>query len=255
MGLFDKMLKNAVNGVLNDATREVRRDVNHSINNAINNAVSSAIGGIASQQQTQQQYNYVQIPESNTPDTPEPFGCDSTWLAIYGCTPQQVIAGLHLKNVVISNWRKGINATYNYQSRKVFVSPMISNYVLVVGVDDIVTNDTKLNNVAAKFGNMCAFGSQTVVGYCHWAKFVGGNLVRAYRFLGESGEVELNIGPLTTEEQQLGFDKLLAGSNDNWDEKKMADESHVLKIAKAWTIDTSFESFNSVTTTGYLCDI
>lgn len=224
MGLFDKLLKNMVKGVVNT-------------------------------QQEQQQYKAVHIPESNISDTPEPFGYNSTWLAIYGYTPRQVISTLNLKNVTVSTWKDGITATYQYNSGKIFVSPMINDYVLVVGIDDIIVDDNMLRSVAAQFNNMCAFANQNTVEYCYWTKFLKGKLVRAYRYVGESGEVELNIGQLTPEEIQLGFDKLLSSSDDNWDQKELPDYSHVIAIAKAWSVDTLFESFNGVTTTGYLCNM
>lgn len=52
---------------------------------------------VVNTQQEQQQYKAIHIPESNISDTPEPFGYNSTWLAIYGYTPHQVISTLNLK--------------------------------------------------------------------------------------------------------------------------------------------------------------
>lgn len=200
--------------------------------------------------------NSVIIPESNMPDEPVPFGYGSMWLAIKGYTPQQVIQILGIKNAVPSKWAEGINAQ-TYES-KTFISPVIDDYVLVIGIDKYIEDRVFIANLAKNFSNMCVFGAQKNVEYCLWEKYVNGDLIRGYCYIGGAGGLEWSEGEFTPEEVELGFDKYIQSEdewdNDDCDDIELPSSCDVSDIAAAWTIDPNFYDFTGKVTSGYLGD-
>ena len=188
-----------------------------------------------------------------TPDFPCPFGYKTAWYAIKNETPQSVIEKLKLNIVCESNWEFGIN--YVYKNDNLFISPQIDGYVLVVGIIGLSHN---MNHEMVKkhsilFDELQYFGSHRVVDYYAWIKFAKQKLIRAYAYLGESGEVEWNEGIITAEEVGLGFDKFPV-SEHTWEEdEKQPDEEDVIDIAKAWGVDPTFSDANIEKSTGYIC--
>lgn len=188
------------------------------------------------------------------PDKPQPFGYKSSWLCIKNTTPQQVVLALGLKNAVPANWASGMS-----QQNKIFVSPVVRGYVLVIGYDTFQGADADgeikaLGTLAKAFSEVQCFATHRVVDFHTWARFVDGELVRAYGWLGESGEVYLNRGSITPEEQSLGFDKFIQSAEDDWESVEFPDEESVIRIAAAWGIDPMFSDGDYECGAGYLCD-
>ncbi len=189
------------------------------------------------------------------PDKPQPFGYKSSWLCIKDTTPEQVILLLGLKNSVPANWSSGMAQIGD----KVFVSPVVRGYVLVVGYDafqgaDAESEINSLAQYAKYFSEMQCFVTERVVDFHCWAKFVYGELSRGYGWLGESGEVYLNRGNITPQEQQLGFDKFIQTDEDDWESVEFPDEESVIEIAAAWGVDPMFSDGDYEYGVGYLCD-
>lgn len=190
------------------------------------------------------------------PDKPQPFGYKSSWLCIKDTTPEQVILLLGLKNSVPANWASGMAQLGD----KVFVSPVVRGYVLVIGYDtfgylsDAETEINSLAEYAKYFSEMQCFATHRVVDFHCWAKFVYGELTRGYGWLGESGEVYLNRGNITPEEQQLGFDRFIQTDEDDWESVEFPDEESVIDIAAAWGVDPMFSDGDYEYGVGYLCD-
>ena len=84
------------------------------------------------------------------------------------------------------------------------------------------------------FDELQYFGTHRVSDYYAWAKVAGGNLVRAYTYFGDTGDVEQNVGAITPEELALGFDKFPQSAEDFDDDTVLPNEEDVLDIAKAW---------------------
>lgn len=186
---------------------------------------------------------------STQADTPLPFGYKTGWLAIKGGTPEQVIDTLQLKNKTVANWKSGMKMAVS--EGKVFVSPLIEGYVLLIGPMELELE--QLGEMAKNFEELQYFVSHRVVELHSWTLFQAGELVRHYYYIGESGEV-VSVGELTEEEKDLGFDSLIMSEDDDWDEVEFPDEESVLEIAAAWGVDTSMQEHQEEKSTGYVCD-
>ena len=178
----------------------------------------------------------LNIEASDTPDTPIPFGFKTSWLCVKGFTPEEVIEMLGLKNAVVSSWKY---AFANINSG-CFVSPMLDNkFVLVVGwgTDILTENPARLDEVGKLFHEVQYFASHRVVEYAAWAKYKNGRKIRAYGWVGDSGEVLTNFGEPTPEEQALGFVNFLPDNDHDFHRYENPDEDTVVQIAAAWGIN------------------
>ncbi|MDE7193030.1 MAG: hypothetical protein K2O14_03570 [Oscillospiraceae bacterium] len=182
------------------------------------------------------------------PDKPVPFGYKTSWLCVKSDSPKDVIGALGLENPVPSGWEKGIGSG-------VFVSPVLDGYVLVINYgDDIITeNRGELDRIGACFPEVQYFSSHRVVEYAAWVKYVNGKMIRGYCWCGDMGEILLNEGEITAEEKALGLDGLLQSADDDWETAEFADEEHVLQMAAAWGIDTSFSRKQYPESAGWTC--
>jgi hypothetical protein len=79
-----------------------------------------------------------------------------------------------------------------------------------------------------------------------WSRAVGGKLLRAYRYVGEAGEVELDIGEKTSAEAELGFtffdgSSPEAQSDGYWerDDLRLPTEEDVMNLAGRWSVNPS----------------
>jgi hypothetical protein len=189
------------------------------------------------------------------PDLPVQFGYNICWYAIKGETPQTVIEKLNLKTIRESNWADGIDCAYNHQ-QYLFISPPVDGYALVINItpDD---EHTIVKNHAALFKELQYFGTHHVTEYHAWAKFADGKVIRAYCYVGESGEVTWSEGNVTTEEMNLGFDKFPSRTeellSDDLDFENFPGEEDVLAIAAAWGADPAFQQGNQQKGTGFIC--
>jgi hypothetical protein len=195
------------------------------------------------------------IKADTTPDLPIPFGYKNAWYAIKNETPESVIQKLELDILAQANWQSGMN--HADSTNDVFVSPQIDGYVLVVGLFGITREDIGPDIIArhgSLFNNFQYFGTYRTVDYHAWAKFANGKPVRAYFFIGETGEIQWNEGAITPEEIELGLDKLVQSGEDfDNEDKDYPDEENVVDIAKAWGTDTLFEGKIYEKSTGYIC--
>lgn len=186
------------------------------------------------------------------PDLPVPFGYKCNWLCVKSYSPMDVIQKLGLKNYEPSNWDKGIEMAYNGYR---FVSPVLNGYVLVVnyGMDLLTLAPELLDESAKKFPELQYFTTQRVSEYHAWIKYVDGELVRGYGWCGCDGEVLMNKGALTPEEERLGYANLIKSSADDWEKAELPAEDHVLEIAAAWGVDTGFPGEDYPKALGYIC--
>lgn len=183
------------------------------------------------------------------PDVPQPFGFKTGWLAIKGETPQSVIEDLQLKDTETANWKSGMEVAY-YTDHKVFVSPEVDGYVLVIGLLDLSLK--QIEEIAKKFQEVQYFLSHRIVDVYSWTKFQKGKLIRHYYFIGESGEVS-SQGAFTQQEQELGLEHLLCSEDQDWDDAKLPDEETVLSVAAAWGVDPLMQKHKEEKSVGFLC--
>ncbi|MBD5130131.1 MAG: hypothetical protein HDT43_09430 [Ruminococcaceae bacterium] len=193
----------------------------------------------------------VRAATGSEPDHPVPFGYKCNWLCVKSDSPTDVIQKLGLKNFEPSNWDKGIEMAYNGYR---FISPVLDGYVLVVnyGMDLITLAPDLLDENARKFPELQYFSTHRVSEYHAWVKYINGVLIRGYGWCGCDGEVIMNIGALTPEEERLGFANLIT-SSDASENVQVPTEDHVLEIAAAWGVDTGFSGSNYPKALGYIC--
>lgn len=194
----------------------------------------------------------VRAATGSEPDYPVPFGYKCNWLCVRSDSPTDVIQKLGLKNFEPSNWDKGIEMAYNGYR---FVSPVLNGYVLVVnyGMDLLTLAPDLLDESAKKFSELQYFSTQRVSEYHAWVKYVDGMLVRGYGWCGCDGEVLMNRGALTPEEERLGFANLITSTADDPEKVQLPTEDHVLEIAAAWGINTGFSGGDYPKALGYIC--
>ena len=190
------------------------------------------------------------------PDFPIPFGYKMCWYAIKNETPQSVIEKLEMKVVSDSNWEHGLHCAYGSEGF-IFVSPPVDGHILVINMPpDDGHNIVKKH--ALLFEELQYYGTHRVVDYNAWAKFYDGQIIRAYCYVGERGEIMWCEGNVTTEELSFGFDKFPSNTDEmlseNFDYEHLPDEEHVLAIAKAWGVDTKFESETYEKGIGFICE-
>jgi len=204
-----------------------------------------------------------QINADIEPDLPHPFGYKCGWYAIKGETPESVIRKLDLKVISKSNWKFGFDyfldrkKSLSHRNKIVFVSPVVKDYVLVINI--IADNDHNIvKKNALLFENFMYFGTHRVVEYHAWAKFISGKLMRGYSYIGDQGEVSWCEGSLTPDETALSFDRFAKTTEetlgDDFDYDNLPNEEDVMDIAKAWSVDTSFEDGGYKKGVGFICE-
>lgn len=99
-----------------------------------------------------------------------------------------------------------------------------------------------------RFGEAYYFGTHRVVEYHAWAKSVNGKLVRAYGYLGETGETIVNRGEISDAELENG----LIYTDLDAEEPNLPNEEDVLLMAKAWTIDPQMADGRHQAGTGFV---
>lgn len=197
------------------------------------------------------------MPQSAIPDSPIPFGYKTSWLCVRAQDPQEVAGILGLKNPQIANWESGYKAL---GQGKVFVSPAISGYVLVIGyerndIGDLLEEPLELARLGKLFPQVQYYASHRVVDYATWAKLEDGKMIRAYGWCGDQGEVLRNEGTVTPEEQQIGMGNPLTDplGTEDWDAFDVPDEETVIELAALWGIDPLFRG-EYPKSVGLVCD-
>ena len=168
---------------------------------------------------------------------PVSFGYKCKWLAIKSESPKAVMNALSIHNAKRAEWGKGIEGAYE---GKAFISDPIDGWILVVCIalpdfgsqrqpdgsqrqPDTLT--TWISNVSRKLDTVVQFfGTHRVVEYHSWCWSERGKIVRAYGYLGESGETIIDVGDQSLAEQALGFrffDERKADGNDYWNRKDL----------------------------------
>ncbi|MCI9336815.1 MAG: hypothetical protein HFH93_04600 [Lachnospiraceae bacterium] len=191
------------------------------------------------------------------PDSPIPFGYKTSWLCVKAQDSLDALRVLGLKNPQEANWESGIQAL---EQGKVFVSPVISGYILVIGyegnqIGTLPEDPRELCELGKLFPQVQYYASHRVAEYAAWAKFEEGELIRAYAWCGDQGEVLINEGIVTPQEEQIGMGNPLADplGTDDWDAFDVPDEESVVELAALWGVDPLFRG-EYPKSTGFVCD-
>lgn len=190
----------------------------------------SAVNSLSSQE-------IKQIKFESEPDLPIGFGYNCQWFVVKTTDTKALQEAINLKNVHVSNWKTGIEGSYEGYY---FISPPINGWTFIINsnMPDLSGKEspyplTVITDLSQRFGEAYYFGTHRIVDYHAWAKAVNGKVLRAYSYLGESGETIINEGDLSQEERENN----LFFTNIDVGKPKLPNEEDVLLIAKKWTID------------------
>jgi hypothetical protein len=185
------------------------------------------------------------------PRSPVGWGPKCGWLAARTTDPERVIAALSLENVEPIDWARGVAAGY---ATRLFVSPPVEGWVLVmsssvlmglVDSEEAKEGTDLVSRLSASLDcEVQYFGTHRVIEAHTWMRADHGTIVRAYSYIGERGETQLDIGPQSAEEVALGFaffdDRCPEAESDRYwerDDLTLPTEAEVLALAAEWSLD------------------
>jgi hypothetical protein len=163
-------------------------------------------------------------------DPPQSFGYKTSWVAVPKCEPLLLAHGLGMTKTAATSWLVGMERAYDLQG--VFIPPAIGAWTIAVGAIPSIDESAwqpMMESLGRAFGSAFYFGTHRVVGYQAWGRAQRAGVVRAFGYLGESGEYLCNVGPRTAEE--IGLD--LGAPDDD----RSPDEEDVLNLAAKWVFD------------------
>ena len=166
------------------------------------------------------------------------FGGKQAWLAVRDGEPAAVLAALGLRDLGEVPWRDGIDLAYLSDDR-VAVTPLLPGaggtlWVLAVGrwllrpatVLDVTTLSAQLGT------EVQLFATHRVTELHRWQRSVDGEPVRAFGYVGQTGEVTSWLGDPDPAELGAGLPEKLGEETT-----VLVSEQDVLKVANAWSID------------------
>ncbi len=169
-----------------------------------------------------------------------PFEQPSRWLAVKAAKSAVVQAALNLHRPTPCSWEEGLAEA---RQDKLFISPPISGWVLVVGpglpepAEDVDVCYRFLADLSRKLGHLQFFSVSRVVNYHCWALLEKGQIYRAYSW---AGETLWNQGPVTAAEKELQMLCLPYGGEQNpfaLREALAANSEKVNQLAARWSVD------------------
>lgn len=191
------------------------------------------------------QYEPIEYFVNETPSAPIAFGRKATWLAIKTEDAESVAAQFAKpgKKQFKTNVENGIQGAF---TQYLFVTPPIQNWVLVVGHGLDLQNQQQFDKfleMSRLYGEVQFYGSFRGVNYSAWARFVNGEVLRAYSVA--DGEVYYDAGAMTELENtfvQEEMDRAIDDDERNWiaTEGKLhsiSSEENVSRMAAYWSID------------------
>jgi len=179
------------------------------------------------------------------------FGPKQAWLAIREGDATKVLDALALRDLGTVSWRDAVDVAYLTDDR-LLITPLLAGaggarWLLVAGRwllrPQVVVDVVELSWM---LGTEVQFFSTYRVGEVHrWERAVDGELVRAFAYVGETGEVERWIGEPDAAERALGLPAAFDGAADGTDEagetgetsEVLVSEHDVLRLAGAWSVN------------------
>jgi hypothetical protein len=167
------------------------------------------------------------------------FGGKQAWLAVADGEAGRILAALGLRDLGEVRWRDGIDLAHLTDDR-VAVTPALpgargTSWTLAAG-RYLMRPDTTLDVVglSARLGTEVQFFATHRVSESHrWQRAVDGELVRAFGYVGQTGDVTSWYGDPDPAERAAGLPATLAEAEDG----VLVSERDVLRVAGAWSID------------------
>lgn len=172
--------------------------------------------------------------------------------AAAGLDVDRILAALGLRDLGTVDWRQGIDLAYLTDDRLAITPPLGgapaltetsgTDWILVAGraffAEDAMPDVVELS--ATLDTEVQFFATHRVVEAHYWERAVAGRLVRAFRYVGETGEVTRWLGDPDATEARIGLPAaydIEAAPEDRPD--VMVDEADVMTVAAAWSVDPS----------------
>jgi len=173
-----------------------------------------------------------------------------TWLAIKGNNSKRIQRALGLHNATPCSWEEGL---VEAQHHKLFVSPPVNGWILVVGSDlpepdeDVDRCFLFLRQLSRKLGHVQYFSVNRILNHHAWAIIDDGQVFRGYAW---AGETLWNQGQRTAAEKDLGMTCYGYAERTAVDffqkEPVLPNSEKINQLAARWSIDPS-----SVTESGW----
>jgi len=163
------------------------------------------------------------------------FGGKQAWLAVRSAAPADVISALGLRDLGTVPWRDGIDLAHLTDDR-VAVTPAIDGWILATG-RYLMRPDRPVDVVglsATLHTEVQYFSTHRVTESHRWQRAADGELIRAFGYVGQTGEVTSWHGEPDPAERDAG----VPGELDE-ESTVLVGEGDVLRVAAAWSIDPS----------------
>ena len=178
------------------------------------------------------------------------FSYKTSWLAVPARSIEDVADAVELADRSRMGFEEGTERAYR---AGIYVAPAITGWTLAHGAHHLsqyldATDPrfpARLSALSIRLGEVQFFATHRVVEYHAWAWARDGQLIRAYCYIGERGEVPLFAGEPTDAERgaNVGTRMLDDGwerwTDDEWDawHQTTPDESDVLRMAGSWSVN------------------
>ena len=168
------------------------------------------------------------------------FGGKQSWLAVRETDAVPLIAALGLRDLGTVSWRDGIDLAHLTDDRVAVTPPLPgardTRWTLAVGRRLMLPGPSVdvVGLSAALHTEVQFFATHRVTELHRWQRAADGELVRAFGYVGQTGEVTSWHGEPDPAERDAG----LPGALDD-ETTILVSENDVLKVADAWSIDPS----------------
>jgi hypothetical protein len=162
------------------------------------------------------------------------FGGKQAWLAVKNGSADSLLSALGLRDLGPVPWRDGIDLAHLTDDRVAVTPPLGDGWVLATGRWLLrPDNPVDVADLSARLGTEVQFFATHRVTEMHrWQRAVDGDLIRAFGYVGQTGEVTTWFGEPDETERDAGLPAAL-----DEDAIVLVGEKDVLRVAAAWSID------------------
>jgi len=180
--------------------------------------------------------------EASSTFRPSLFEQPCRWLAVKSRHPLLVQASLNLHHATPCSWEEGLAEARQY---KLFVSPSVSGWVLVVGAglpepaEDVDACYRFLTALSRKLGHVQFFSVNRALSHHSWALMEQGRVYRGYAW---TGATVWNQGPITSAEKDLEVTCFPYAADSNTlgaTEALSSNCDKISQLAGRWSLDPS----------------
>jgi hypothetical protein len=181
------------------------------------------------------------------------FGSKQAWLAVRDGDPGAVLEALGLRDLGEVPWRTGIDLAHLTDDRVVVTPPLAGGWVLAVGRHLLLTAPAVDELSRRLQTEVQYFATHRVTETHRWQRAVDGSLIRAFGYVGQTGDVTSWFGEPDAVERAAGlpasygdpdvkpddpFEAELAQLlTEEEDVTVLVSEQDVLRVAAGWSLD------------------